>query len=162
MNIELFKNNKYTAWYNNIISNALKRNINLPDNEKHHIIPKCMGGTQIVSLTKREHYICHLLLPKMVKLPEHITKMHYALWLMVNCTYKTTSHVYENARNNAVREMCKDRKGKKKTATAILNMSLCRIGKRKSPEVYAKISATLKGKPWSPARRAAQDKKKAS
>jgi hypothetical protein len=36
--------------------------------EKHHIIPRCMGGSNdpenIVKLTAREHYICHWLLAK--------------------------------------------------------------------------------------------------
>lgn len=36
--------------------------------EKHHILPKCMGGNDdpenIVQLTAREHYICHWLLAK--------------------------------------------------------------------------------------------------
>ena len=37
--------------------------------EKHHIVPKCVGGTNdesnLVLLTAKEHYICHLLLTKM-------------------------------------------------------------------------------------------------
>lgn len=36
--------------------------------EKHHIVPKCLGGTDdainLVSLTPEEHYLCHLLLVK--------------------------------------------------------------------------------------------------
>lgn len=36
--------------------------------EKHHIIPRCMGGSNdpsnIVKLTAREHYVCHWLLAK--------------------------------------------------------------------------------------------------
>lgn len=38
--------------------------------EKHHIIPKCVGGTNkksnLVKLSARQHYLCHLLLPHMV------------------------------------------------------------------------------------------------
>jgi hypothetical protein len=30
----------------------------------HHILPKSFGGNNIVCLTFKEHYICHLLLPK--------------------------------------------------------------------------------------------------
>jgi hypothetical protein len=37
--------------------------------EKHHIIPKCIGGTNdksnIVTLSAREHFICHMLLIRM-------------------------------------------------------------------------------------------------
>lgn len=36
--------------------------------ERHHIIPKCMGGNDVISnlayLTAREHYLCHYLLYK--------------------------------------------------------------------------------------------------
>lgn len=36
--------------------------------EKHHIVPKCLGGTDdatnLVALTPEEHYLCHLLLVK--------------------------------------------------------------------------------------------------
>ena len=46
-----------------------KRKLNDPEYvycEAHHIIPKCLGGsddkTNIILLTAREHYIAHLLL----------------------------------------------------------------------------------------------------
>lgn len=60
--------------YKNIIFNAnsqnrkklRKNNINYVYYEKHHIIPRCLGGTDekenLVLLTAREHYICHKLL----------------------------------------------------------------------------------------------------
>lgn len=39
--------------------------------EKHHIIPRSLGGTDkkenLVSLTAKEHYMCHLLLVKMLE-----------------------------------------------------------------------------------------------
>jgi uncharacterized protein YjhX (UPF0386 family) len=66
----MFKDNKYTKWYNNIINNA-KNRLNIDEyTEKHHIIPKCLGGKEednLVSLTAREHYICHWLLIFMVE-----------------------------------------------------------------------------------------------
>lgn len=50
--------------------------------EKHHIIPKCFGGTNkksnIVILTPREHFIAHRLLVKM-NVGERKAKMFYAL-----------------------------------------------------------------------------------
>jgi hypothetical protein len=64
---ETFGDNKYTKWYLNIISNALIRNsIKITGIESHHIIPKCLGGSNalenLVNLTIKEHYICHLCL----------------------------------------------------------------------------------------------------
>jgi hypothetical protein len=58
----------YEKIYTSIITNA-KNRTNLEYGEKHHIIPKCMGGSNkkdnLVKLTYREHFICHWLLCKM-------------------------------------------------------------------------------------------------
>jgi hypothetical protein len=65
----MFIENKYTEWYNLIIDNAklqLRKKKNGTYYESHHIIPKSMGGVEEVLLTAKEHYICHLLLCKMV------------------------------------------------------------------------------------------------
>ena len=49
--------------------------------EKHHIIPKCMGGSDkqinLVQLTAREHYIAHWLLTKIY--PENVS-LKYAFY----------------------------------------------------------------------------------
>lgn len=51
--------------------------------EKHHILPRCMGGTNdphnLVALTPEEHYIAHLLL---VKIYPHKRGLWYAVKLM--------------------------------------------------------------------------------
>ena len=65
----MYLQNKYTVWYYKIITRAQQR-INLTGYfERHHIIPKCLGGDNseynLVSLTAKEHFICHLLLVKM-------------------------------------------------------------------------------------------------
>ena len=59
----------YEKIYNQIIERAKSRNLD-GYSEKHHIIPKCMGGGNnkgnLVNLTAKEHFICHLLLTKML------------------------------------------------------------------------------------------------
>lgn len=132
MNTELFKSNKYTSWYYEIINKALNRTSFTFYMEKHHIIPKCMGGIQTVKLTAREHFICHLLLTKMVILPAHIQKMNYALWLMSNCTYKPSSNLYESIKSTARNTMIETRRGVKKSPSAVLNMRLSRLGKKRT------------------------------
>jgi len=67
----LFIDNKYTHWYYSIINCAQNRQLSKDTySEKHHIIPRSLGGTNqnhnIVRLTAREHFVCHLLLTKMV------------------------------------------------------------------------------------------------
>jgi hypothetical protein len=71
----LFIDNKYTHWYYNIIGRAQNRQLSKDTySEKHHIIPRSLGGLNqkhnIVRLSAREHFVCHLLLTKMVDGPE--------------------------------------------------------------------------------------------
>jgi len=62
----MFLKNKYTKLYFKLTSSSDSSGYT----ENHHIIPRCMGGsddtTNIVSLTARKHFLCHYLLIKMV------------------------------------------------------------------------------------------------
>ena len=57
----------YQKIYNSIVNRG-KGRILEGYKEKHHIIPRCIGGTNedanLVLLTPEEHYLCHLLLVK--------------------------------------------------------------------------------------------------
>ena len=92
----LFIDNKYTHWYYKIVNKAKSRNIS-GYTERHHIIPKSFGGSNkkenLVSLTPREHYICHLLLTKMVS-GTYRAKMIYALSL-IKSKVNHNSSLYE-------------------------------------------------------------------
>ena len=72
----------YEKIYNQIIQKA-KNRITDEYTEKHHIIPKCMGGGNgignIVRLTAKEHYLCHRLLCEI-----HPSKngLVFAYWMM--------------------------------------------------------------------------------
>ena len=59
--------NKYSRWYENLITSAQDRILPADSYfEKHHIVPKCfVENNNLVNLTAREHYIAHLLLWKM-------------------------------------------------------------------------------------------------
>ena len=80
----MFKTNKYSHTYYSIVERAKSREKN-GYTETHHILPRSMGGTDdqsnLVELTAREHYICHLLLPKMTD-GENRYKMIYAYTIM--------------------------------------------------------------------------------
>ena len=58
---------EYTRIYNQLIERAQNRTLE-GYVEKHHIIPKCLGGSNnkenLVELTAREHFLCHKLLTK--------------------------------------------------------------------------------------------------
>jgi len=97
--------NKYTKWYIDIIKSAINRTDVVGYTERHHILPKCfnMGGktdnNNIVKLTGREHFICHLLLVKMVSDKQLKLKLSCASLKMcftngVN-RYKVSSTTYE-------------------------------------------------------------------
>lgn len=73
----------YKKIYDQIISRAIARTASdLDYYENHHIIPKCMGGSDIkdnlVKLTAREHFICHWLLFKHFK----TSKLAHAWFMM--------------------------------------------------------------------------------
>lgn len=76
-----FLNNKYNRWYYQIINNAQDRPV-IGYIEKHHILPRSLGGTDdisnIVKLSAREHFVCHLLLTK-ITTGEDLIKMQHAV-----------------------------------------------------------------------------------
>jgi len=84
----------YSRIYNQICETAKSQNRVKGSGiyyESHHIIPRCMGGEgfsyqwkthpNIVLLTAREHFLCHLLLSEIY--PEN-KAIIYALWNMTN------------------------------------------------------------------------------
>lgn len=104
----IFKDNKYTKLYFKIIEYR-KQNV-LKVGENHHIIPKSLGGNDVidnlVKVSCREHFILHRLLPKMVILPDHIMKMWCALHRMMHCgRYLYSSRLYEYFRNEWIQSL---------------------------------------------------------
>jgi hypothetical protein len=100
----MFVENKYTKWYNNLVKKAKMRSVlRTPVGlyEKHHIIPKCCGGSNdksnLVCLTPREHFIAHLLLTKMVYDNNLKIKLSWALHRMV-FSVQGTSRLYDHYR----------------------------------------------------------------
>jgi hypothetical protein len=98
-----FLDNKYTSWYFAIINQAkLLVNNKKQGYEVHHIIPRCLGGSNskenLVTLTARQHFVCHLLLTKM----HGSHKLGMALQRMMNkghLSYKPrASRIYDYAR----------------------------------------------------------------
>lgn len=73
----------YQNIYNQIIERAKTRDLH-GYYEKHHIIPRCLGGSDekdnLVSLTYREHFLCHKLLCKIY--PGNL-KLIYAISFMI-------------------------------------------------------------------------------
>ena len=141
----------YQAIYNSLIERGKNRNLE-GYCERHHIIPKCMKGNDnpenLVKLTAREHFIAHRLLTKIY--PE-VHKLKYAVWRMCNGNtssknYGSTSRVYEFARIERSKALSLELKGKQRPPEATLGIRTCNIGKPKSEELKAYLSALNKGK----------------
>lgn len=131
----MFNNSKYTKWYNNIINNAKSRTL-IGYKEKHHIIPRSLGGddniSNLVNLTAKEHYVVHLLLPYIVVDLTHKKKMWGALRCMAKLVYKTHKRYVGSARFY--------QKAKENTDFGIGNR-----GRKQSPEEIQKRINSLQG-----------------
>lgn len=110
----MFLDNKYYKWYKALAS---KQNRSLDCyTEKHHIIPRSMGGKDtkenLVVLTAREHYIAHLLLTKCT-FGKAKHKMSFALWNMVNRDngFRTSSRMYAIIRENHLKFLSESLRG---------------------------------------------------
>lgn len=70
---------KYKKWYDNIINNAKNRMLS-GYVEVHHVLPRSLGGTDdrenLVQLTAREHFICHVLLTKFTTGQDRYKMLH--------------------------------------------------------------------------------------
>jgi hypothetical protein len=68
--IRIFGSMNYEKHYDHLMERAKARSLDIYT-EKHHIIPKSIGGTNeknnLVRLTPEEHYLAHLLLVKMTR-----------------------------------------------------------------------------------------------
>jgi hypothetical protein len=145
--------NKYSRWYFSIIESR-KENPPL-EGEVHHIIPSSIGGfdykSNLVKLTYREHFICHLLLTKMTEGAER-TKMAYALKFMTakssrqnryqitGRSFETVKKLFAEARRNSVHTPA----ARAKTSISMQG-NKNKLGKIHSAETNSKISAATKG-----------------
>ena len=86
----------YLKVYNNII--FYRKNNQLCDEytECHHIIPRSLGGNNndenLVNLSAKEHFVCHLLLTKIYKNDFLSYKKMIKAFMMMRCSTKTQKH----------------------------------------------------------------------
>lgn len=150
--VTTFLENKYTKWYYLIVNSALTRN-NAGYSERHHIIPKSLGGSNeqsnIVTLSAREHFVCHLLLTKMTVGGQR-RSMCYAAWQMTHNIngkrYIPTSKMYELLK----KRLSESYKGVPKSEETKRKLSLAHKGKPGTPhteEHKQYMSRLYKGKP---------------
>jgi hypothetical protein len=82
--------------------------------ERHHIIPRCMGGTDnlenLVDLTAREHFIVHRLL---CEIYPNNDKLQYAQWMMSNVKYEYRTYNISNREYERIRQLIRDKLSKR-------------------------------------------------
>jgi 5-methylcytosine-specific restriction endonuclease McrA len=163
----MFIKNKYYTWYYNIINRARSRDIS-PDIyvEKHHIIPKSLGGSNsadnLVRLTAREHYICHRLLIKMTS-GHNKRKMSYAVRRMMTGNRFQERVILNSKKYEYIRKyinkisygrkhseedklkISRALKGRKFTNTHKKNLSLSKKGKKQPDHVAEMLRNIRKG-----------------
>lgn len=172
----MFISNFYKTIYDNLIQKAKIRPIPHGYTETHHIIPKSLNGTNDISnliiLTAREHFICHLILCKITE-GENRHKMIYAAKMMLNMKreyqdrYVPQSKIYEWLKTRDAKIKSESRKGKtyeemhgeEKSAKMRFNKSLPRgpqkqetidkrvkklLGKKRTPEQCHRMSEAQK------------------
>ena len=155
----MFIENKYKNWYYRIIDNAKSRDIS-GYCEIHHIIPKSLKGSNekenLVKLTAREHFVCHLLLTKITSgYDKKIMEFAVGKFIQISPLQdrKFTSWEYNKIREN----ISKARSGRKHSLETRNQMSKNMKGRIpwnkgksgfiNSEESNRKRSQTLKGKP---------------
>ena len=135
----------YKRIYDNIISRAKIRVIS-GYTESHHILPRCMGGNDtkenIVKLTAREHFLCHMLLCEIY--PQNY-KLKHALFLMAigkqkikPKKYVISSRVYERLREE-YSQILTGKKQSKKTKQK-KSKSMIEVWNKKSNKEKIEIS----------------------
>lgn len=140
--------------YHNFIQQCFQRQ--LPDTiytERHHILPRCMGGTNdknnIIRLTHQEHYEAHKLLA--LEYPTN-EKLQYAWWNMSVRHNKYQEEIFVSADDYArARELhahmtSKQFKGTKQSVEHIQKRTEKQRGLHRTEETRKKLSESLKGK----------------
>lgn len=136
----------YSAIYDCLIANAILRSTTLEYGEKHHIVPKSLGGSNeknnIVVLLGREHFVAHMLLAKI-----YGKGMWQAARMMQNKSKVqdgrvTNSRLYEMAR----REWAKYASTQIRPKHVIDAIRSARTGSKASDATKAKMSAIRKGR----------------
>jgi hypothetical protein len=140
----------YFKIYNDLIESAkLRPNLPLLNGytEKHHIIPRSMGGSNdkdnIVSLTAREHFVAHWLLWRIHRNKE--MAFAFACMFRNNKQNIRSDKRYKNGRafqeaKEAISKVLKGKVGVKRSEETKQKISQSHLGKKASPLARKKLS----------------------
>lgn len=106
----------YQEHYDRLISRARNRKLDCYT-ESHHIIPRCMSGTDVednlVDLTAREHFIAHLLLMKIYPKSYGLIKAVHMMCTASGNQERSMNRMYGWLKEKFSSEMSRSQTGKK-------------------------------------------------
>lgn len=128
----MFLDSKYTIWYYRLMLLGKNKHANEGYHERHHIIPKSLGGLNtddnIVYLTGRQHFVAHQLLVRMTTGTAR-QKMYNALWQMKHTRGKRmTSRLYSTLRQEFRASISEQMRGRVISETTRKKMSTAQKG----------------------------------
>jgi hypothetical protein len=146
----------YQKIYNSLIQRALTRELE-GYGEKHHIVPRCLGGdnssNNIVKLTAEEHFVAHLILARL-----HPKMRYLAVAILLMRGRKTKQYVKNSRFYAKLRERAAEASKKMNRSPETLK-KLSDAARNMSQEQRDKISASLTGLKQSEATKLKRSKK---
>lgn len=141
----------YQKIYNNLITRKIAR---VGYVEKHHILPRCLGGLDnkenLVNLYPEEHYLAHLLLCKIYPGNQKLlyAAMNMSSGAMIN-NGKRNNKAYGWLRKQYAESMSGDKNPARRNPNLQKEAAKKRIGQKRTEETKAKMSAAQKGRTFS-------------
>ena len=143
--MSLWKSNKYTKWYFELMDKAKDMpKIKGEYYEKHHILPKSLGGSNdkenLVFLSAREHFLSHLMLVRMAHFTYAKMKMQKAAHFFI------ANHRHNNLKINCntygllKKQHSEAMRARKHTPEEIEKRRLANTGKKRTEEQKRRMS----------------------
>jgi hypothetical protein len=138
----------YNKIYNELMTRVVHR---MGYVEKHHIIPRCLGGVDnkenLIELYPEEHYLAHLLL---CKIHPGNQKLLYAAMNMTSGAMsnngKRNNKVYGWLRRQYAESMSGDNNPNRRNPNIQKEAAKKRVGQKRTAETKARMSAAQKGR----------------
>ena len=136
----------YLRHYNALIDRARGRTLT-GYVERHHVVPRCMGGSDdpsnLVCLTPEEHFVAHQLL---VKIHPEAKGLANAVWRMTSNKHHKNNKRYGWLRKKHAKSISEQLKGIKRGTFSedhIRKLSEAKIGRTLSDEQKQKIGSSV-------------------
>lgn len=138
----------YQKIYNNLVRRTIAR---IGYVEKHHILPRCLGGVDnkenLVDLYPEEHYLAHLLLCKIYPGNQKLlyAAMNMTTGSMIN-NGKRNNKAYGWLRRQYAESMSGDNNPARRNPNLQKEAAKKRVGQKRTEETKARMSTAQKGR----------------